>query len=139
MSNVRRKIYRWLIRQISQHNQKNVIQQKHAKRLHKVLVELCEAGADGDHVPASDETCPHFHFCKRKKNRENHENHYSPFRWLFTRRKKLLRMFSERKTKIMEKREITLVRIFFSTMCQHFFHSSVGRCWSSGKKGNMAH
>lgn len=105
----RKEVYRWLIRQISQHNQQNVIQQKHAEWLHKVLVELCEAGADGDHVATTHETRSHFHFCKGEK----HENRLSPFRWLFTRRKKLLRMLSERKNKIMEKREITLVRIFF--------------------------
>lgn len=62
-------IYRWLIRQISQHNQQNVIQQKHAKGLDEVLVELCEAGADGNHVAVSDERCSHIHVCNWREEK----------------------------------------------------------------------
>lgn len=45
-------IYRWIIRQVSQHNQQNVIQQEHAERLNEALIELCEACTDGYHVAA---------------------------------------------------------------------------------------
>lgn len=44
----------------------------------------------------------------------------------FSQAKKLLRMFSERKNKIMEKRGITLVRIFFS-VCANIFSLSTLR------------
>jgi hypothetical protein len=62
--------YRWLIRQVSQHNQEDVIQQKHAEALHEVLVELCEACADGDHVAAPHKRGSNFNFCKDTKREE---------------------------------------------------------------------
>jgi hypothetical protein len=64
------RFYRWLIRQVSQHNQENVIQQKDAEALHEVLVELCEACTDGDHVAAPHERGSHFHFCKENKEKK---------------------------------------------------------------------
>lgn len=66
----RRKIYRWLVRQVFQHNQQNVVQQKHAEGLHEALVELCKACAQGDHAAAPHEGRSHVHICKGDKRKQ---------------------------------------------------------------------
>lgn len=65
-----RNIYRRLIRQISQNNQQNVIQQKHTEGLDKVLVQLCQTCTDGNHVTAPHKTSSHIDFCKRRRKKE---------------------------------------------------------------------